>query len=135
HAASRTGQIEWLGLLSPQRCRQLMAQARLLIFPSICYETFGLSIAEAFCAGTAVVATRGGAAEDHIEHGKNGWLCAPRDAQALATQIRRVWRTPSALAAAGRRARASYEERFGARRGYETLMEVYQQALQTAMNQ
>ncbi len=64
-----------------------MKSARLLIFPSEWYETFGRVIAEAFACGVPVVASRLGAMRELVEDGRTGLHFTPGDAADLAAKI------------------------------------------------
>ncbi|WP_245568638.1 glycosyltransferase family 4 protein [Nocardia concava] len=68
--------------------RQLLAGARCLLFPIQWEEPFGIVMIEAMVCGTPVVALRGGAVEEVIEHGVTGWICD--DPEELPDAIARV---------------------------------------------
>ncbi|MRH89653.1 glycosyltransferase [Nocardia sp. SYP-A9097] len=55
--------------------RELLAGARCLLFPIQWEEPFGLVMIEAMVCGTPVIALRGGAVEEVVEHGVTGWIC------------------------------------------------------------
>lgn len=55
--------------------RQLLAGARCLLFPIRWEEPFGMVMIEAMACGTPVVALRGGAVAEVVEHGVTGWVC------------------------------------------------------------
>jgi len=55
--------------------RTLLADARCLLFPIRWEEPFGMVMIEAMACGTPVVAMRGGAVEEVVEHGVTGWVC------------------------------------------------------------
>ncbi|MET9486773.1 glycosyltransferase family 4 protein [Nocardia sp. NPDC006630] len=55
--------------------RELLAGARCLLFPIQWEEPFGLVMIEAMVCGTPVIALRGGAVAEVIEHGVTGWIC------------------------------------------------------------
>jgi mannosyltransferase len=75
-------------------------------------EGFGLTLIEAMSAGSALVASRAGAAEVVIEDGVTGVLTPPGDADALVAALEPLMRDPDAAAAMGARARARVLERF-----------------------
>ncbi len=87
-----------------------VAAADALVLPSDDPEPFGLVLLEAFRQGRPVIASRAGGPVDIVADGRDGWLFAPGDANALAELLR--WLTIDDLADAGRRARATYLARY-----------------------
>lgn len=59
--------------------RQLLAGARCLLFPIQWEEPFGIVMIEAMVCGTPVIALRGGAVAEVVEHGVTGWICESPD--------------------------------------------------------
>ena len=66
--------IEWLGRLDAQDVLSVLDRGECLIMPSVCYETFGLTIAEAFAKGTPVIASNLGAMAELVDDGRTGRL-------------------------------------------------------------
>jgi glycosyltransferase involved in cell wall biosynthesis len=71
-AAQGRPHIRFLGVVSPARLGELYRRAVALLVPSLCYETFGLSAAEAMSHGTPVVARRIGALEEMLAQSGGG---------------------------------------------------------------
>jgi glycosyltransferase involved in cell wall biosynthesis len=69
-----------------QQMADLYAAADVVVVPSW-EEPFGLVVAEAMAAGTAVVGASTGAIPEIIEHGESGLLVQPRQPRALADAI------------------------------------------------
>ncbi len=122
--------VEWVGRVARDTVFALLRKARFLIFPSECYETFGIAIAEAFACGVPVIASRRGAMAELVADGRTGLLFAPGDAADLARTVRRAWSAQEATARLGRAARAEYEARYTAARNYEMLTECYARVLE-----
>lgn len=100
-------------------------RARVLVVPSIWFETFGLVAAEAMSHGVPVVASRIGALACLVEDGVDGLLFEPRDAVDLCDKVRRVWGDAALgrrLGAAGRR---KARDLWSAERHFERLTELY----------
>lgn len=131
-AAAGDPRIEWLGWRDRADVLALVKGARLVVFPSVWYETFGLGIVEAFAAGRPVIASGHGAMADLVEEGRTGRLVPPGDASALAAAVAETWSDPDLAAKMGKRAREAYERRYTAERGYAALMETYEIALERA---
>ncbi|MBA3890934.1 MAG: glycosyltransferase family 4 protein, partial [Gemmatimonadaceae bacterium] len=94
------------------------------------YETFGLTIIEAFACGTPVLASRIGAPNELVEEGVTGRSFMPGDAR----DMRRAVATlldgdPRELRPHARRA---YEARHTPERNHEDLMAIYAAARATA---
>ena len=113
-------QIEYVGPVDFAAKNALLSSARALLFPIRWQEPFGLVLIEAMACGTPALAFAGGAVEEIVTDGENGWMCA--DVEDMAQRIRTLTIEPAAC-------RASVERRFSLDRmaaGYET---VYERAL------
>ena len=133
HLAERPN-VEWVGGVARDTVFTLLRKARFLVFPSECYETFGMAIVEAFACGVPVIASRRGAMAELVADGRTGLLFAPGDATDLARTVRRAWSDREATTRLGRAARAEYETRYTAARNYEMLTECYARALKGFRN-
>lgn len=69
---TRFPQARLLGWRSFESVRAAMRTARVLVFPSVWYETFGLTVHEALACGTPVVVSDGCAGREAIVDGRNG---------------------------------------------------------------
>jgi glycosyltransferase involved in cell wall biosynthesis len=97
--------------------------------PSICFEGFPRTLAEAFAAGLPVIASRLGAMATSIDHGRTGLLFEPGNPTDLAEKLRWAQENPEAMATMGRAARAEYEARYTPEKNYELLMDIYAEAI------
>ena len=118
-----------LGSLPATAVRQEMRRALALVVPSICFENFPRTIAEAFACGTPVIASRIGALADIVGDGVTGLLFEPGNAQDLADKLAWALAHPQQMAAMGHTARTQYEAEFSAGVNYRRLMEIYEAAL------
>jgi glycosyltransferase involved in cell wall biosynthesis len=75
-------QIEYLGEADFALKNELLSNARALLFPIQWQEPFGLVLVEAMACGTPVLAFAGGAVEEIVQNGVNGWICADVDEMA-----------------------------------------------------
>ena len=121
--------IEWLGTQPHEEILRLMRQAAFLIFPSACYETFGLALAEAFSAGLPVIGSRLGAIAEIVTDDKTGLLFPPGDAAALADRIAWAFDHPQQLHQMRSWARSEYESAYTPAANYSLLMKIYEQAV------
>jgi glycosyltransferase involved in cell wall biosynthesis len=117
--------VSFLGEVARERVPGLLAKAAFAVVPSLWYETFALSVAEAMAAGRAVVASDAGAMVELVEPGANGLLFRSGDAASLASACRRLLEDAELVAAFGREARARYEEELSPQRSTERLLALY----------
>ena len=108
--------IRYEGMLTGAVLESFYAGMRLLVMPSLWFETYGLVAAEAMLRGIPVVCSNLGAMAELITDGEQGALVPPGDAPALAGTLRRLWDAPDQLrrmsAAARRRAQAFLPEHY-----------------------
>jgi glycosyltransferase involved in cell wall biosynthesis len=128
-ATSTVAGIEWLGPRSRDEVSSLMANAAFLVFPSICYETFGLSIIEALSVGLPVIASNLGAMAELITDGRTGRLFPAGSSKDLAAAIDWAFANPDALEFMRLHARREFELKYTAGANYSQLMGIYQGAL------
>jgi mannosyltransferase len=88
-------------------------------------EGFGLTLIEAMSAGTALVASRAGAAELVVEDGETGVLTPPGDVDTLVAALEPLMRDPESAADMGRRARARVLEKFSLDAEANRIADVY----------
>jgi glycosyltransferase involved in cell wall biosynthesis len=131
-AAQANDRITWLGQRTPAETIQVLGEATCLIVPSIWYETFGLTVAEAFSKGTPVVASRLGALQELVGHDRTGRHFTAGDATDLAAQVQWIMDHDQEVAAMRRRARAEYESRYSVQANYPVLNQIYNEAIEAA---
>ena len=105
-----------------------MARAAFLIFPSVWYETFGLTIVEAFCQGLPVIVSRMGGMVEIVEDGVTGLHFTPGNSEDLAAKVRWAEAHPEEMRRMGANARRAYEEKYTPEVNYRQLMAIYEQA-------
>jgi glycosyltransferase involved in cell wall biosynthesis len=124
--------ISFLGQLSPRQTREQLRSARFLVFPSIWYEGFPMTIAEAFACQLPVVCSRIGSLDEIVQDQVTGVHFRPGDWQDLAAKIDWAWKHPAELKEMGRAARRQYENKYAPERNYEMLLEIYKRAASSA---
>lgn len=110
---------------------QLLADSDVFVLPSRS-EAFPGSLVEAMAAGLPVVATAVGGNPELVQHGHNGLLVEPDDAQAVAASIRHLIDSPVRAAELGRAARASVERRFSFERMVSAFEDLYRSEFELA---
>jgi glycosyltransferase involved in cell wall biosynthesis len=121
--------IEWLGRCDSQQTLSLMAEAAMLVIPSICYEACPKALIESLAAGTPVIASRLGSMIEMVDDGRIGWHFPASDAAGLAELVARVWLKRHHLAGVRRQARQRFEQHYTPERNYQQLMQIYQSVL------
>jgi glycosyltransferase involved in cell wall biosynthesis len=91
-------QIHFSGKLERSQLWALLAEADILVVPSLWHETASLIIQEAFAAGTPVVASHIGALPERVNDGVDGLLFPPGDDTALQVILARLSTEPALLA-------------------------------------
>jgi glycosyltransferase involved in cell wall biosynthesis len=119
-----------LGWRSPAEVAKEMARSSFLILPSVWPENFPMVIAEAFCQGLPVIATRIGALAEIVEEGTTGLLFSPGEPGDLAAKMRWASRHPEALSAMGANAREAYQEKYSPAASLRQLTKIYEAAIE-----
>jgi glycosyltransferase involved in cell wall biosynthesis len=125
----KLNQVDVVGRLAPENIIRLMRGALFLICPSVCFENFPLVIAEAFACGLPVIASRLGSMAEIVADGKTGLYFEAGDATDLASKVAWAWVHPEEMRAMGGGARSEYEAKYGAKRNYQQLMNIYGNAI------
>jgi glycosyltransferase involved in cell wall biosynthesis len=118
-----------VGRLGADEVAAELQGAKALMFPTQVYEGLPMAIIEAFAVGTPVVASRIGASEEVVEHGRTGLLVAPHDPAQLAAAARWVADHDDELTPMRRAARGEYEQKYSPDAHYRQLMTIYAQAM------
>jgi glycosyltransferase involved in cell wall biosynthesis len=126
--------IEWLGWQPREYVLAAMRDARFLVFPSDCYETFGMVLIEAMATGLPIIATNRGSVPEIVQDGHTGLLVRPGDGEHWAEALRWALSNPDAMAEMGRRARREFECKYTPEAGYRLLSEVYQWTVERAQD-
>jgi glycosyltransferase involved in cell wall biosynthesis len=126
--------VRWLGWMDKSDVIELMKRSRFLVLPSECYESFPLTLVEAFGCALPLVASELGAMGELVENGRTGLTFRAGDAGDLAEKAQWAWGHPIEMSAMGRQARGEFEAKYTAGANYEALLKIYSEVLQpTAM--
>jgi glycosyltransferase involved in cell wall biosynthesis len=120
----------FVGYLPVSEILQRLRSAAYMVMPSIWYENFPRVLAEAYCSGLPVIASRLGAMPELVEEGRTGLLFNPGDAADLKAKFAWARAHPDAMREMGRHARQVYEARYTPERNHDRLLEIYEQAWQ-----
>jgi len=122
-------QVEFAGGLSHKVVIDQIAKADFLVFPSVGYEGFGLTLIEAMALGKPVIATDLGPRREMVRDGYNGFLYAPNDVQALRAKVRMMIENADLREMMGRNAREFYRTHYTPEINYKQLVHIYQKAI------
>lgn len=75
--------IIFKGKCSREKMFKTIAQAKYLVQPSLCYETFGLTMIEAMSVGVPVIGFSIGTRKDFIQDGVNGFIASKDNLKAV----------------------------------------------------
>lgn len=122
-------QVRFLGQVSAEAAQARIANARLLILPSLCFEGFPMVVREAFAFGTPAAVSNLGPLPGIVNDGQSGVVFEPGDAASLLSVVRTAWESPGLLARLGQGARAEFEAKYTEQANFRTLMAIYRQAM------
>lgn len=121
--------VEFLGHVPRESALGLLRDARFLVFPSVWYEGFPMTICEAFACGTPVICSRMGAMEELVEDNGTGLHFGPGNAEELAARVSWAWDHPDDMRRMGLAARREFEDKYTAERNHPLLLEIYSGAI------
>ena len=102
--------VKFLGRVSPDQLRRYYHSAVALIVPSVCFETFGIVLIEAFRASTPVIARRIGPLPEIVEECRAGLLFTTT--QELVAAMKNILLDPNERARMSRPARRGFVDRW-----------------------
>jgi glycosyltransferase involved in cell wall biosynthesis len=126
--AASNQRVEYLGLRPLGDVYREMAKAKLLVWPSECYETFGRTVVEAFSQGTPVLASDIGCVRELVEEGATGYLFPPGNVDALVAGTLR-FSAGSAYERMRANCRNLFLSRFTSEINYSLLTNIYARAI------
>jgi glycosyltransferase involved in cell wall biosynthesis len=118
--------VELVGFLGDKAYAEAVGRAKFVIFPSECYETFGMGILEAYLLRKPVIASDLGAYPELVRPNETGLLFQPGNADDLADKITALLRDDGRAEAMGAAARATAVRDFGEDLHYQQLMRLYE---------
>lgn len=121
--------VEFLGVVPHAQAMDELARARLLIFPSLWYEPFGMALIEAYARAVPVLASRLGSLPAIVHENQTGALFPPGDASALAQAVSKLLADPAELERLGANALVEWERNYCPERNLAQLEAIYRDAL------
>jgi glycosyltransferase involved in cell wall biosynthesis len=121
--------VTFLGRQDAQAVARLMQQAKFLVFPSIWYEGFPLTIVEAFANQLPVIAPNLGSMSEIIGDRVTGLHFESGNPTDLASKIQWAIAHPDALSEIGATAYSKYQNCYTPEANYRQLLDIYQSAI------
>ncbi|GAB3811379.1 glycosyltransferase family 4 protein [Pontibacter rugosus] len=129
YAAANSSTVEYVGYRKREEAMELLKNAEALVFPSEWFETFGMTVVEAFSTATPVLAANIGGAAHLVQHEYNGLLYTPGNAAELREQVQKIQHNVSYARELGTNARKSYEAKYTPEVNYALLLKIYQDSI------
>lgn len=129
-ASTQTNQrLTYLGYQKSPTVLDYLKRCSGLLFPSICYEGFPVTILEAFSTGTLVLASRLGALAEIIDDDVNGLHFEAGNATDLMIKMAEANHYPDRSKKIAERGYQTYLELYTPEKNYEQLMGIYHQVV------
>lgn len=122
--------VTFVGRKQPSEIPELLASARAVVLPSLCYENFPRSVVEAFSCGRPVVSSDLGAPAEIVAHGETGLKFPVGDAAALGDALKTILSDDALADRLGTNARAEYLAKYTPAHNFEMLMRIYRFAIE-----
>jgi glycosyltransferase involved in cell wall biosynthesis len=119
--------IDFVGYVSGEQKWDLLRNAKALIFPSVWYEQFPITILESFAVGTPVIASNVGSLPHIVHDTQNGLLFESGQADNLNEKLNWLSEHPENVLTMGNQGRYMTETLYSAETHYNQLMTIYQQ--------
>jgi glycosyltransferase involved in cell wall biosynthesis len=126
-ACASNSEIEYVGPKPRAEVLALMKDASFLVFPSVWYEGFPMTIAEAYASGLPVIASNLGSMASIVKDGVTGLHCEPGNVQDLIDKVQWLQAHPEQLRNLRRNARREFTVHYSAAGNYTQLMRIYHQ--------
>ncbi len=127
--AGLSDRITFLGRQEKTQVLKLMQMAQVLVFPSIWYEGFPLTLAEAFACGLPAIVPNLGSMAEIVQPNVTGFHFKSRDIEDLVRVIEAAVGDGDGLQRLSYQARKTYEQSYTAQTNYDRLLEIYRNVL------
>ena len=126
--AGAPGNVQFRGFLQGSELKEFLASSRIVVVPSECYETFGMTGAEAMLLQRPLVLSRIGVFPEMATEGENALFFKPGDEKDLERKIRELWGDPGRCAQFGQRGRAYALQHCGQATFCSQILKVFEHA-------
>ena len=119
--------VQFAGFKKGTELSDFYRHSRFVVSTSNCYETFGMSVAEAMLNRRAVIVPRIGVFPEWVTEPVNGLIFEPGNARQLADRIGRLWNNPDLCKAMGQTGRKIALQRYSADAYYDRFLKIAEQ--------
>ena len=120
--------VTFMGYVEQNDLINIYNESHIFISPCIYNETFGLTIVESLSQGTPVITTKGGAQQEHIQDGYNGFLVEKHNSQMIADKIEYLVNNPKIYSEMSKNSIES-SKKYSREEHLEKLISVFQELI------
>ena len=124
------GNVTFVGEKSHEESMDFLLNSAFMVFPSVWYEGFGLTLIESLACQRPVIASDLGFRSEIIRHDKTGYLYDAYSHDDLAAKARQMISDREACQKMGENGRQLYLEKYTPEKNYPTLMSIYEKAIE-----
>ena len=121
--------IDFVGYVSQDEYHHYMSGARVIVLPSLCYESFPRVFVEACAYWIPAVASRLGSLQELVKDGENGLTFDPGNPHDLAQKMRHILNDENEWKRMREKALESYRIKYTPQKNYEMLKDIYNQVI------
>ena len=121
--------IKFHGSLSRDKVSKLINNSKFLIFPSEWYESFPMTILEAFREGTLVLASNIGSIKSIIKDKHNGILFEHGNILDLVNKVKWILNNPKECDQISLNANNDFKSKYSSDVNYKQLINIYNEAI------
>lgn len=125
HQASIHSNIQYLGFQDKETINNILKRTKALLFASLWYEGFPMTILEAFAAGTPVICSKLGGPGEIVEDHISGLHFVPGNAEDLAHKMLLLADNKGLIATLGKGARNIFQTKYSEESNYQRLLNLY----------
>jgi glycosyltransferase involved in cell wall biosynthesis len=126
--------FSFLGHLSGHELSEFIANCKIIVLSSRCYEGFPMVLVDAMLAGKPVICSRIGGLSEIVEDGITGLLFEPGNETDLAAKVSLLWNNLELCLEMGKAGRDKALAEYSSTRYYQRLIKVYGKAIKKCSN-
>lgn len=126
---NKMSNVEFVGFLNDKELEDAIKLSKYVIVPSVYYETFGLSVTEAFAQGKMVIATDLGPLPELVKNGKTGIIYRAGDWRDLKNKILEINKKPQEITRLGQNALRFVRNNLDPKDHYQKIIQQYQKLI------